>query len=359
MPNVLDGKSGAVAGRFAIVVSRYNEHITAKLLAGAVETLRAAGGVSDDAIDVAWVPGAWEIPRLVAHRLALSKKYVAVLCLGAVIKGETTHDEHINRQVSASLGQIRPRKPSAGAVRRAHLQHRRASHSSRGATPVIKARNAPKRLWRWCGCWGSCHLETIRQADVAADGCISTITGSSLISSFQTEPTLMNASSYLITLVFLLAWNAPAPADIPAPARKQENRIVAPVVIRHGPIRGEGRSIQAKIIVPRSLLSGGDADARPIIPPLPGRDEEARSNTPPYGTVVAGLAMSLAAVSLVFVVRSNRIAKTAALTVLSGALLVAGYGIARADLAPHGRTIARLPRRHRRREPTAARSSSS
>jgi 6,7-dimethyl-8-ribityllumazine synthase len=104
MPNVLDGNSGAIAGRFAIVVSRYNENITAKLLTGAVETLRA-GGVSDDAIDVAWVPGAWEIP-LVAHRLALSKKYVAVLCLGAVIKGETTHDEHINRQVSASLGQI-------------------------------------------------------------------------------------------------------------------------------------------------------------------------------------------------------------------------------------------------------------
>jgi len=104
MPNVVDGKRGAVDGRFAVVVSRYNEHITAKLLAGAIETLRA-GGVADDAIDVAWVPGAWEIP-LVARRLALSTKYAAVLCLGAVIKGETTHDEHINRQVSLSLGQI-------------------------------------------------------------------------------------------------------------------------------------------------------------------------------------------------------------------------------------------------------------
>jgi 6,7-dimethyl-8-ribityllumazine synthase len=104
MPNVVDGKSGPVGGRFAIVVSRYNEQITGKLLAGAVETLRA-GGVADEAIDVAWVPGAWEIP-LVARRFALSKKYVAVLCLGAVIKGETTHDEHINRQVSLSLGQI-------------------------------------------------------------------------------------------------------------------------------------------------------------------------------------------------------------------------------------------------------------
>jgi 6,7-dimethyl-8-ribityllumazine synthase len=104
MPNTLDGKTGPISGRFAIVVSRYNEHITGKLLTGAVETLRAAG-VNDEAIDVTWVPGAWEIP-LVAQRLAQSDNYAAVLCLGAVIKGETTHDEHINRQVSLSLGQI-------------------------------------------------------------------------------------------------------------------------------------------------------------------------------------------------------------------------------------------------------------
>ena len=104
MPKVLDGKSGTVSGKFAIVVSRYNEHITGKLLAGATETLRGAG-IGDDAVDVAWVPGAWEIP-LVAQRLARSKQYVAVLCLGAVIRGETTHDEHINRQVSMSLGQL-------------------------------------------------------------------------------------------------------------------------------------------------------------------------------------------------------------------------------------------------------------
>jgi|SRR5262245_1778546 len=104
MPNTLEGTSGPIAGRFAIVVSRYNEHITSKLLTGAVETLRA-GDVPDDAIDVAWVPGAWEIP-LVAQRMAQSEQYAAILCLGAVIKGETTHDEHINRQVSTSLGQI-------------------------------------------------------------------------------------------------------------------------------------------------------------------------------------------------------------------------------------------------------------
>ena len=104
MPQQFDGKSGPLSGRFAIVVSRYNEHITTRLLTGAVETLRAAG-VADEAIDVAWVPGAWEIP-LVAQRMARSQNYAAVLCLGAVIRGETTHDEHINRPVSLSLGQL-------------------------------------------------------------------------------------------------------------------------------------------------------------------------------------------------------------------------------------------------------------
>jgi 6,7-dimethyl-8-ribityllumazine synthase len=104
MPKIIVGDRSAVPGRFAIVVSRYNESITSKLLAGAVETL-TAHGVPDEGIEVAWVPGAWEIP-VVAQRFAMSGRYVAVLCLGAVIRGETTHDQHINRQVSLSLGQI-------------------------------------------------------------------------------------------------------------------------------------------------------------------------------------------------------------------------------------------------------------
>lgn len=90
--------------KFAVVVSRYNESITSKLLAGALETLVGAG-IADDSIDVAWVPGAWEIP-LVAHRFAQTQHYAGVICLGAVIRGETTHDQHINRHVSNSLGQI-------------------------------------------------------------------------------------------------------------------------------------------------------------------------------------------------------------------------------------------------------------
>jgi 6,7-dimethyl-8-ribityllumazine synthase len=103
MLHVFEGSPTTPSGRLAIVVARYNETITSRLLAGALETL-AAHGVAHDAIDVAWVPGAFEIP-LVADRLAGSRKYVAVICLGAVIRGETTHDQHINRAVSAQLAE--------------------------------------------------------------------------------------------------------------------------------------------------------------------------------------------------------------------------------------------------------------
>lgn len=87
-----------------MVVSRFNPSITGRLLEGAVSTL-VAHGVADEDIDVAWVPGAFEIPT-VAERLAGSGRYRAVICLGAVIRGETPHDQHINRAVSTSLAQI-------------------------------------------------------------------------------------------------------------------------------------------------------------------------------------------------------------------------------------------------------------
>ena len=90
-------------GNYGIVVSRYNESITSKLLEGAVDTL-SSHGVADAKIQVAWVPGAWEIP-LIAKQFAQSE-VDAVLCLGCVIRGETTHDQHINQQVSSSLGQL-------------------------------------------------------------------------------------------------------------------------------------------------------------------------------------------------------------------------------------------------------------
>jgi 6,7-dimethyl-8-ribityllumazine synthase len=102
--NVYQGKSEAPGGRFAVVASRFNETITSRLLDGAVGTL-TAHGVQDDQIDVFWVPGAFEIPT-VAARLANQGRYVAVLCLGAVIRGETSHDQHINRAVSMALAEI-------------------------------------------------------------------------------------------------------------------------------------------------------------------------------------------------------------------------------------------------------------
>ena len=104
MTRVIEGELTAKGRRFAIVVSRFNESVTSRLLDGALQTL-TAHGVPDEQIDVAWVPGAFEIPT-VASRLAAGGRYVAVICLGAVIRGETTHDQHINRAVSIALAQL-------------------------------------------------------------------------------------------------------------------------------------------------------------------------------------------------------------------------------------------------------------
>jgi 6,7-dimethyl-8-ribityllumazine synthase len=104
MPNIIPLTHLTPADRFAIVVARWNEAITRKLVDGAVSTL-AKHGVADDAIDVAWVPGSFEIP-LAAQRMAALGNYSAVLCLGAVIRGETSHDQHINRAVSLAMTQI-------------------------------------------------------------------------------------------------------------------------------------------------------------------------------------------------------------------------------------------------------------
>jgi 6,7-dimethyl-8-ribityllumazine synthase len=104
MVNTYQGLVASAGGRFAIVVARFNESITSRLLDGAVETLTKHGVLSDD-IDVAWVPGAFEIPTAAA-RLAASGRYLAVLCLGAVIRGETTHDQQINRAVSLAIAEI-------------------------------------------------------------------------------------------------------------------------------------------------------------------------------------------------------------------------------------------------------------
>ena len=102
--SVFEGNSNSRGGRFAIVVSRYNRSITSKLLDGAIDTFKLHG-ISEHAIEIAWVPGAWEIPVVASH-FAQRGAYDAIVCLGAVIRGETTHDQYINQQVSATLANL-------------------------------------------------------------------------------------------------------------------------------------------------------------------------------------------------------------------------------------------------------------
>lgn len=101
---IIEGNLLADNDRFAIVVSRFNDLVTGRLLDGALDALRRHG-VDDKCITVVHVPGSFEIP-IVAARLAKSRNYEAVICLGAVIQGETTHHEYINQQVAAGIMQV-------------------------------------------------------------------------------------------------------------------------------------------------------------------------------------------------------------------------------------------------------------
>lgn len=102
MPHEISGKMLANPDdRFAIVVSRFNELVTQRLLEGAVSTL-TRHGVPEDAMTVAWVPGSFELP-VITRQLAESGKFAAVIALGAVIQGETDHHEYINHAVAQAL----------------------------------------------------------------------------------------------------------------------------------------------------------------------------------------------------------------------------------------------------------------
>ncbi len=102
MSTVFRGGDDARGLAFAIVVSRYNEAITQRLLDGCQKTLAARGAVH---VDVAWVPGALEIP-LAARRLAETRAYDAVICLGCVIKGETLHFDLVAQQTAAGISRV-------------------------------------------------------------------------------------------------------------------------------------------------------------------------------------------------------------------------------------------------------------
>ena len=104
MVMTLEGKLVAKELKFGIVVARFNEFITNKLLSGAIDTFVRHGAEEDD-IQVAWVPGAFEIP-LVAQKMALSGKYDAVICLGAVIRGSTPHFDYVCAEAAKGVGQV-------------------------------------------------------------------------------------------------------------------------------------------------------------------------------------------------------------------------------------------------------------
>ena len=104
MANIIAGNLSASPYRFGIVVSRFNEFITRRLLDAALDCLRRHGA-EEKSIDVHYCPGAFEIPQ-VAQELALAAKHDAIICLGCVIRGETPHFEHIARSVTEGVARV-------------------------------------------------------------------------------------------------------------------------------------------------------------------------------------------------------------------------------------------------------------
>lgn len=102
--NVLEGKLTAKDMKVAIVVARFNEFITSKLLSGCLDCLKRHEAADED-LTVAWVPGAFEIP-MAAKKLAESGKYDAVICLGAVIRGATPHFDYVCAEASKGIAQV-------------------------------------------------------------------------------------------------------------------------------------------------------------------------------------------------------------------------------------------------------------
>lgn len=104
MPKFFEGHLVGEGLKFGIVVGRFNEFITQKLLSGALDALYRHG-VNEENVSVAWVPGAFEIP-LVAKRLALSGNYDAVICLGTVIRGATPHFEYVAGEMAKGIARV-------------------------------------------------------------------------------------------------------------------------------------------------------------------------------------------------------------------------------------------------------------
>ena len=104
MSKVTEGQLASKGLRFAIVVARFNSFITDRLLAGALDALRRTG-CEESAIEIVKVPGSWEMP-LVARELAAGKRHDAIICLGAVIRGETPHFDYVAGEAAKGLAQV-------------------------------------------------------------------------------------------------------------------------------------------------------------------------------------------------------------------------------------------------------------
>ncbi|HHE74978.1 MAG: 6,7-dimethyl-8-ribityllumazine synthase [Deltaproteobacteria bacterium] len=104
MPKIVEANLIAEGKKFAVVVSRFNDFITERLVGGAVDALVRCG-TNDDDIDIVKVPGAFEIP-LIAKKMAQKKKYDAVICLGAVIRGSTPHFDYVSAEVSKGIAVV-------------------------------------------------------------------------------------------------------------------------------------------------------------------------------------------------------------------------------------------------------------
>ena len=104
MTTLFEGHLNAEGKKYAVVAGRFNEFITSKLLSGAMDCLKRHGAKEADQA-IAWVPGAYEIP-LVAKKLAETKKYDAVICLGAVIRGSTPHFDFVSSEVSKGVAKV-------------------------------------------------------------------------------------------------------------------------------------------------------------------------------------------------------------------------------------------------------------
>lgn len=98
------GQHDGAGLRVAIAVSRFNEHVTRRLLAGARDALRRCG-VAEDAVEVAWAPGAFDLP-VIAQALARTGRFDAIVCLGCVIRGETPHDRYVAMGAALGLGRV-------------------------------------------------------------------------------------------------------------------------------------------------------------------------------------------------------------------------------------------------------------